>query len=74
VPHDACSNVITIAAVLITGGSGSGKTTVAAEFGRRGLSAIDADADESLARYVDRAGRVVRLPAAPDLRRLARHR
>lgn len=67
-------SVCTVAAVLITGGSGSGKTTVAAELGRRGRLSIDADADESLARWVDRAGRVVCPPAASGLRWLARHR
>jgi hypothetical protein len=33
----------------------------------RGRLSIDADADERLARFVDRAGRVVCCPAAPDL-------
>lgn len=62
-----------MAAVLITGGSGSGKTAVAAELARRGRWSIDADADPSLARFVDQGGRVVHRPAAPDLGWLARH-
>ncbi|MEV0408991.1 hypothetical protein [Actinoallomurus sp. NPDC050550] len=61
-------------AVLITGGSGSGKTTVAAELARRGRPSIDADADPLLARFVDGAGRVVRRPVAPDWGWLTRHR
>lgn len=61
-----------MAAVLITGGSGAGKSTVAAELARRGGLSIDADADECLARFVDRTGRVVvSCPAAPDLGWLA---
>jgi hypothetical protein len=60
-----------MAAVLITGGSGAGKTAVAAELARRGRLSIDADADEYLARFADRAGRVVCCPAAPDLGWLA---
>ena len=39
----------------------------------RGRLSIDADADESLARFVDPAGRVVCCPAAPDLGWLDRH-
>lgn len=61
-------------AVLITGGSGSGKTTVAAGLARRGKSSIDADADPLLARFVDGVGRIVRRPAAPDWEWLTRHR
>ncbi|MFI6602136.1 hypothetical protein ACIBHX_38300 [Nonomuraea sp. NPDC050536] len=61
-------------AVLITGFSGSGKTTIAAELARRGKWSIDADADQTLARWVDHAGQVVRRPDVPDLDWLGRHR
>ena len=61
-------------AVLITGCSGAGKSTIAAVLARRGLASIDADDDPSLARFVDSAGAVVvEEPAAPDLAWLARH-
>ncbi|MFI6316226.1 hypothetical protein ACIBG8_01835 [Nonomuraea sp. NPDC050556] len=60
--------------VLITGGSGSGKTAVAGELTLRGRAAIDADADPLLARFVDEAGRVVERPAAPGWGWLTRHR
>lgn len=58
---------------MITGGSGAGKTTIAAVLAARGLAAIDADADPLLARFVDPAGAVVERPAAPDLAWIARH-
>jgi len=61
-------------AVQIAGCSAAGKSTVAAELARRGLAAIDADDDPSLARFVDLAGAVVaEEPTAPDLDWLARH-
>jgi hypothetical protein len=62
-----------MSAVLITGCSAAGKTTIAAELARRGLAAIDADDDPVLARFVDAAGKVVEWPTAPDLAWLARH-
>ncbi|GLZ41593.1 hypothetical protein [Actinokineospora sp. NBRC 105648] len=49
-------------AVLVTGGSGAGKSSVAAALGLRGLVGLDADADPELARWVDGAGRLVWLP------------
>jgi len=60
-------------AVMITGCSGAGKTTIAAVLARRGLAAIDADDDPLLARSVDAAGNVAEEPAAPDFAWLARH-
>jgi adenylate kinase family enzyme len=61
-------------AVQIAGCSAAGKSTVAAELARRGLVAIDADADPRLARFVDPAGAVVtEEPTAPDLDWLTRH-
>jgi len=60
-------------AVMITGCSGAGKTTIAAVLARQGLAAIDADDDPLLARSVDAAGNVAEEPAAPDFAWLARH-
>ena len=62
-----------MSAVQITGCSGAGKTTIAGELARRGVTCIDADDDEFLARSVDAAGHVVEEPEAPDLAWLARH-
>ena len=63
-----------MSAVQVAGCSAAGKSTIAALLARRGLSAIDADADPLLARMVDRAGAVVtETPAAPGLAWLARH-
>jgi adenylate kinase family enzyme len=63
-----------MSAVIITGCSGAGKSTIAAVLARRGLAAIDADDDPLLARTVDAAGHVVEEePAAPDFAWLARH-
>jgi hypothetical protein len=63
-----------MSAVIITGCSGAGKSTIAAALARRGLAAIDADDDPLLARTVDAAGNVVEEePAAPDFAWLARH-
>lgn len=64
-----------MSAVMITGCSGAGKTSIAAVLARRGLASIDADDDPSLARSVDAAGNVVtEEPAAPDFAWLSRHR
>ena len=62
-----------MSAVLVTGGSGAGKTSVAAELARRGRASIDADDDPALARFVNPAGAVAECPAAPDFAWLARH-
>jgi hypothetical protein len=63
-----------MSAVLITGCSGAGKSTIAPVLARRGLTAIDSDGDPFLARFVDPAGEVVtEQPAAPDFAWLARH-
>jgi hypothetical protein len=63
-----------MSAIQIAGGSGAGKSAVAAELARRGLTSIDADDDPLLARFVDLADAVVtEEPAAPDLAWLARH-
>jgi len=60
--------------VQIAGCSGAGKTTIAAVFARRGLTAIDADDDPLLARTVDAAGNVVEEePEEPDFAWLSRH-
>jgi adenylate kinase family enzyme len=63
-----------MSAVLITGCSAAGKSTIAAVLARRGLAAIDADNDQLLARDVDATGAVVEeAPAAPDFAWLSRH-
>jgi hypothetical protein len=62
-----------MSAVLITGISGAGKSTIAAVLAGRRLASIDADEDPLLARSVDSAGNVVEEPPAPDLGWLARH-
>jgi hypothetical protein len=62
-----------MSAVMITGISGAGKSTIAAVLARRGLASIDADYDPLLARSVDPTGTVVEDPAAPDFAWLARH-
>ena len=62
-----------MSAVQITGISAAGKSTIAAELARRGLTSIDADNDPSLARMVDREGVVVEEPTVPDLAWLAEH-
>lgn len=64
-----------MSAVQVAGCSGAGKSAIAAVLARRGLAAIDADADPLLARFVDPAGAVItEEPAAPDFAWLARHR
>jgi hypothetical protein len=63
-----------MSAVLITGCSGAGKTTIAAVLARRGLASLDADDDPLLARTVDLAGNVVEEePEEPDFAWLSRH-
>jgi adenylate kinase family enzyme len=62
-----------MSAVLITGMSGAGKSTIAEVLARRGLTSIDADNDPLLARSVDSDGNVVEDLSVPDLAWLARH-
>jgi adenylate kinase family enzyme len=62
-----------MSAVLITGCSAAGKSTLAAVLARRGLASLDSDTDPTLARSVDAEGNVVEEPAAPDFAWLARH-
>ncbi|MGW2181838.1 AAA family ATPase [Streptomyces sp. NPDC001732] len=64
--HDAA-----VAAVLVLGVAGAGKSTLAGELDRRGLTAVDSD--EVLARWVDGEGRCVEYPAEPDSAWLAAH-
>jgi len=60
-------------AILITGLSGAGKTSVASELTKRGLRCLDADADPTLARWLDPDGHVVARAVAPSLAWLATH-
>jgi adenylate kinase family enzyme len=62
-----------MSAVLITGMSGAGKSTIAEVLARRGLTSIDADNDPLLARSVDCDGNVVEDMSVPDFAWLARH-
>jgi adenylate kinase family enzyme len=62
-----------MSAVLITGMSGAGKSTIAEVLARRGLTSIDADGDPLLARSVDLDGNVVEDLSVPDFAWLARH-
>jgi hypothetical protein len=62
-----------MSAVLITGLSGAGKSTIAGVLARRGLTSIDADEDPLLARSVDYDGNVVEDESVPDFAWLARH-
>jgi len=63
-----------MSAVLITGCSAAGKSTIAAVLAHRGLACIDSDDDPVLARWVDSTGAVVtEEPEEPDLDWLARH-
>jgi cytidylate kinase len=60
-------------AVLITGMSGAGKSTIAEALARRGLTSLDADGDPLLARSVACDGNVVEDLSVPDFAWLARH-
>ena len=62
-----------MSAVLITGMSGAGKSTIAGVLARRGLASVDADDDPLLARSVDSDGNVVEDLSAPDFAWLSRH-
>ncbi|MEU9464821.1 hypothetical protein [Streptomyces sp. NPDC048312] len=64
--HDA-----SVAAVLVLGVAGAGKSTLAGELNRHGLTAVDSD--EVLARWVDDEGRCVEYPVEPDPAWLAAH-
>lgn len=59
---------------LVTGVSGAGKTSLAAELRARGVAAIDTDSEPGLARFVDLAGVEVERPAEPDTAWLDGHR
>ena len=61
-----------MSAVLITGWSAAGKSTIEPVLADRGLAAVDSDDDPFLARWVDAAGALV--TDEPDLAWLARHR
>ena len=62
-----------MSAIQIAGCSCAGKSTIADALARRGLAAIDADADPFLARFVDAAGNAVEEPDEPDFAWLSRH-
>ena len=62
-----------MSAVLITGMSGAGKSTIAGVLARRGLASLDSDDDPLLARSVDSDGNVVEDPSVPDFTWLSRH-
>ena len=64
-------------AFLVTGNPGSGKSALAEELTRRGLSTIDPDHDTELSCWEDGAGNHVRLaeaPRTPDQEWLRSHR
>jgi hypothetical protein len=60
-------------AVLITGSSCAGKSSLARVLTSRGRCAIDTDNDPRLTRWVDESGRAAECPDAPDLAWLTRH-
>ena len=65
-----------MAAFLVTGNPGSGKTTLAAELARRGYVAIDPDYDAELSYWEDEVGTQILNadgPAQPDERWLRAH-
>jgi len=62
-----------MSAVLITGMSGAGKSTIAGVLARRGLASLDSDDDPLLAGSVDFDGNVVEDPSVPDFAWLSRH-
>jgi hypothetical protein len=65
-----------VAAFLVTGNPGSGKTTLAGELGRRGFVAIDPDYDADLSYWQNADGRQIAKaagPAQPDAHWLRTH-
>ncbi|HTT85796.1 MAG TPA: hypothetical protein VMF60_00385 [Acidimicrobiales bacterium] len=60
--------------VLVTGGSGAGKSSVAWALAARGFRSVDGDADGRLARWVDADGAVVARQAAQTFGWMADHR
>jgi hypothetical protein len=65
---------VVVAAYLVTGNPGSGKSTIAAELTRRGLVAIDPDYDRKLSYWENAAGTAVDGPDRPDEAWLRSHR
>ena len=63
-----------MAAYLVTGNPGSGKSTVAEELARRGLSTIDPDHDQQLSHWEDATGTWVDHPPTADEEWLRTHR
>jgi hypothetical protein len=66
-----------VAAFLVTGNPGSGKTALARELARRGLAAIDPDRDPELAFWEDEEGNrggLADRPAVPTEQWLRAHR
>lgn len=63
-----------MAAFLVTGNPGSGKSALARELARRGVLAIDPDDDPQLSYWQDAAGRRVCGPPCPDQEWLGSHR
>jgi len=61
-----------MASVLVSGGPGSGKSSVAEGLRHRGLQSIDSD--YGLARWEDLEGTPVTMPACPSMEWLQRHR
>lgn len=58
----------------ITGVSGAGKTSVAAELRQRGWRALDTDGEPGLARWIDPRGNVVERPDEPTEEWLSKNR